>query len=348
MLRKMHFLERKRFIFPTVLVLLIGVPLLFLAIFFARFLSSSHLSFSEVWQKLNLARKETRLLPADRINFLILGLDQRNDQLEHTLLTDAIIFASFDLKKSKAQMISLPRDLWISPLKTKINALYYYGQQSIVGDGLNYVTGEISLVLGQPLHYTLILDYNDLGYLVDAVGGIDVFLEESFSDKKYPNPAYIEATSSGEPQYKTVTFNAGLNHLNGERTLEFVRSRSSANLEEGTDLARSSRQVDVFRAFLVKLKSRQVLLSPRKLGSLYRFWREKIKTNLTDEDLLAILLKVFPIRKIEISQVGIPITLESTGAILAHPPIKKYGQWVFAPQAGNWSELQKFVQDSLR
>ena len=66
----------------------------------------------------------------DKINFLVLGLDERNDALEKTTTTDTIIFASLSLKDFKLNLIPTPRDLWFYEKETKINGLYPMSTES--------------------------------------------------------------------------------------------------------------------------------------------------------------------------------------------------------------------------
>lgn len=329
------------------LLALTAATLLAAALLYVRaVLNHSRLTYQEVRQKVTLAKQKQARLP-DRINFLILGLDRRDDELEHTLLTDTIIFASLNTENAQVTLLSIPRDLWLDHLKTKINAVYYYGEIDKNTTGPELLVAELTTILNQPINFWLVLDYQNLTQLVDRLGGVDVYLENGFTDHEYPNPAYVEATDSGEPQYLTIAFAAGLNRLDGERALEFVRSRSSPDLKQGNDLARSARQLQLVKGMLAKIKDRRVMLNPEKLGNLYRFWREKISTNFTDADILAILMEIFPRRSIALNQSSIPATYETEGAILVHPRIAKYGQWVWETQTGDWSELQEFVKTNL-
>ena len=63
-----------------------------------------------------------------RTNFLILGIRGENPS-EVADLTDTIILASYSHQQEQLTLLSIPRDLWVNSLKTKINAVYHYGQQ---------------------------------------------------------------------------------------------------------------------------------------------------------------------------------------------------------------------------
>ena len=59
-----------------------------------------------------------------KINFIVLGLDKRDDALEKTQTTDTIMFVSLNLENQKINIISLPRDLWFYDINSKINEIY--------------------------------------------------------------------------------------------------------------------------------------------------------------------------------------------------------------------------------
>lgn len=336
-----------------IVLTLAGILVILGTTYFQRFATAAQLSLNEVRQMIARAESKKDSFSNRKINLLLIGLDRRDDKLEHTLLTDSLIFASLDTGKASLTLIPIPRDLWISSLKTKVNALYYYGEISQDTTGPAYLENQLGQIISQKTDYWLLLNYQDLTGLVDALGGVDVQIGQGFEDQEYPNPAY-QGESPDIPQYITVSFSPGLNHLDGARVLEFVRSRSSSNSDEGNDLARSSRQVLLFKEMVAKIKSRQVLLDPQRLGLLYRFWKDKIQSNLTDEDLLAILIQMVSQKKadlqkgIKLSQVEIPATYEQTGAILVHPPTTKYGQWVWEPESGNWDDLQNFIKNAIQ
>lgn len=325
-------------------ILLVGSYLLG-NIYFSYFFSSANLQAPSLWQTVKSAYLQSRILP-EKVNFLILGLDQRADNLEQTLLTDSMIFTSFDLKNKTITAISIPRDLWYQSLQTKINALYFYGEEREKGKGMEFVSRELSQMIGQKIDYALLINYSDLVSFVDNLGGVDVSIAKGFTDEKYPNPEFFTSSASIS-SYITISFKQGLNHLNGERALQFVRSRNSLDPEEGGDLERSSRQIMLLNGVFKRLTSSQIILNPKLLGFTYRFWQEKIQKNMTDSDLLAILFKTMPRFNLKINQIKIPATYEQTGAILVHPPVYKYGQWVWETEGGDFIKLQQFINESV-
>lgn len=338
--------------FATLILILVVISVVFTVAFFKSFFEAAGTNPREIKQKIELALGRKDEFKEKRVNFLILSLDKRNDRLESTLLTDTIIFASLNTKTGRMTLIPIPRDLWIDSLKTKVNSIYFYGEENGANTGETtgpeFLVQELEKITGQPINYWLVMDYPNLASLVNSIGGIDVKVDKGFVDNEFPNPEFV-ASVSGAPQYITVKFEDGVNHLDGEKALQFVRSRKSEDLESGTDTARSDRQLVLFQALMAKVRSKNVITDPKKLGALYRFWHEKVNTNLKDEDLLAVVFGNKDTLKsgVIIGTVGIPNTLSAKGEILVHPPTQKYAQWVFEPRDPTWKELKDFVTKSL-
>ncbi|MBI4130090.1 LCP family protein [Candidatus Roizmanbacteria bacterium] len=348
--------EEKKSVFPVRrIVLFLGCVIIGFVVlcvilanqYLSAFSVSSGLSFNQLWALVTTTRNQQDHFNNKKLTFLILGLDKRNDEFEKTLLTDTIILASLNTDSGQLTMIPIPRDLWIPELHTKVNALYFYGEDRAGTTGPVFTAGEISRITGVPIDYYVVLNYQQLPELIDAVNGIEVTVEQSFTDDQFPNPRYIqEASESGEPIYISVSFHAGKQWMSGERALNYVRSRHSES-EEGSDLARSRRQTAVVQALLSRLKQRETLLSPDTLGNVYQFWRNRIETNLADAEAGTLGLVTYN-KQLSFSSVAIPtVSSQNQPALLLHPPTATYGQWVWEPRDKSWEELQTFIQNNL-
>lgn len=329
------------------LFLVLTVLFCLAAIYLRGFMAASQLSWKQVKQKVVTGWQTRKNYLSTPTNLLLLGLDQRHDRLENTMLVDTIILASLNPQTSKLTLIPIPRDLWIDPLKTKINAIYYYGEINESSNGPDFLIDQLTQITGQSIDYWLLMNYEDLVELVNVLGPLEVHLDQGLEDNQYPNPAHVEGEED-QPLYTTVRFPQGTNFLDGNLALQFVRSRKSTNLEQGNDLARSARQMKLFKALITRIKSRQVILNSQRLGKLYQLWREKVKTNLKDENLVALVFAILPKRDLQLTSVGIPASYEGEETILINPPLDKYGQWVWEPRAGDWSELQDFIERAIK
>lgn len=355
MLRKLA----KKIALGTLIALFICLLLFLTAFsFFLRsFSSSANLSFNQIYQKIVAGKKLSKNFTSKKVNFLILGLDsgqqeRGRQEAESGMLTDTIILLSCDTGKKTIKFFALPRDLWVDSLKTKINALYYYGEIDETTTGEKYARETISKIVGLPIDYYLLIDFSSLKEIVDILGGLEINVPETFDDYKFPKP-HSEKITNGSPSalFEHVHFDKGLQTMDGERVLKYVRSRQSENLSIGTDLARSQRQQQVIQALISKLTNPQLVEKPKTLGELYSFWKNEVKINFTDEELIAIGLNLVPgLPKFE--TINLPISNEATtSAILYHPPNWQQwqfnGQWVYIPNDPTWYQLQQFVRKQL-
>jgi len=275
---------------------------------------------------------EIKTVFPDSFNFLVLGLDNRDGS--DTLLTDTIMAGFYHLNSEvglpvqagKLIFLSLPRDLWIGSLKTKINALYYY-------DGTSLVKEEVEKIVGEEISYSIILDLASVSEIVDLVGGIEIDVDQVFDDYDYPKD-----DGSGETVH--IRFNKGKQTMTGERVLQYIRSRKSSDITEGTDKARARRQQKVVLAILKRISQFRLIANPKTTGRLYRFWQERINTDLP----LALLLKlggVYAQGKINFEFFSLP------DEFLFVPSIRKHGLWVLEPKGGGWGQIREWVKEMI-
>jgi len=274
----------------------------------------------------------------NRVNFLLLGSGGANQAASD--LTDSLLFASVNLKDGETVLLSIPRDIWVESLKAKINTAYHYGEEKKKGGGLILAKAAVSEVLGQPTHYTILIDFQGFIKAVDLVGGVDIEVERSFDDYKYPIPGMEEAEPE-ELRYEHLHFKAGFQHMDGERALKYVRSRHAEG-EEGTDFARSKRQQKLLLAFKNKVFSIKTLFNPKKIKELAAIFGDSIDTDIKEgeyPEFLKLALK-FDQNKLK------TVLLDEN--LLYNPPQSEYdGQWVLIPKSGNWQETQEYVRKLL-
>lgn len=279
-------------------------------------------------------------------NILFLGIDRIGQNRSNSLLTDTIIIVNVN-QSGEITLLPIPRDLWIDSLKTKINALYYYGEKSDEITGEELVKNTLEDLMGVEVHHTLLLDLNSVEKIVDAVGGIEVEVMESFVDDQYPRDDVPPDAMPVSSRYKTISFSKGKQTLNGSRSLEYIRSRKSENENENTDEARSERQEKVINALINKIASKETLQNASSLGNLYALWHQEIQTSLSDEDIISYASKLYP-KQIVLKTVTIPIRSADEMGVLFNPPIKKYNQWVYEPVDSTWEEFKTFINESFK
>jgi len=289
---------------------------------------------SQVWRGLRRPYKQRYL------TFLILGLDKRPDN--PTLLTDTILMVTLDTTKGNYLLFSLPRDLWIEDLRTKINALYYYGRERDKNDPTKLVRKRLEKLTGQRIDNTIVLTMENVRDLIDILGGVNVYVERSFSDHQFPR-------DDGSYGVKTISFKKGWQSFNGQRALEFLRSRKSNNPLEGNDEARQARQQKVILALKTKLlKSPRLFLNPDKIGSLYAFFEQKML--IAPRIDLGTIVSWWPWawRFLKGQEIGAEVPWKGKDAILQPGYDRYYGSWILKPRNGDWQPLHDFFQNEIK
>lgn len=315
--------------------------------------------FQYFFQK-EIALKKTE----DRVNVLFLGVG--GGKHDGPLLADTIIYASINPKLQKATLISIPRDLWVPDLKAKINTAYAFGQTRKKDGGLLLTKKVVEKIFNQPVDYILRIDFNGFVKAIDMISGIDVAVKRSFEDLEYPISGKEidtcgftglefekKATSSAifeafPCRYEHLTFQQGLQHMDGEKALKFVRSRHARGIE-GTDFARSQRQEVVIEAFKEKVFSVNTLLNPGRLINLYDVFQDSLHTNIQSHEYDDFIKLARKMKDAEINNVVFfytDIYAKELGIFINPPESEKYrNQWVLIPRLGNgnFSEIQKYV-----
>lgn len=348
---------------------LIAIVLLFLFVgLFGRLIVEaikwSPVFFQYFFQK-EIALKKTE----DRVNVLFLGIG--GGKHDGPLLTDTIIYASIDPKLRSITLISIPRDLWLPDLKAKINTAYAFGQEKKKDGGLLLTKAVVEKIFNQPVNYVLRIDFNGFVKAIDMVGGIDVNIEKGFEDLEYPisgketdtcgflgeefeKRATQSAIFEAFPcRYEQIYFQKGLQHMDGEKALKFVRSRHAKGTE-GTDFARSRRQEIIIKAFKDKVFSLNTLLNPGRLMSLYNVFQDSVHTNIQQSEYDDFVKLAVKMKDAKINSVVFFYTdsySEKQGIFINPLTSEEYeNQWVLIPRlgAGNFSEIQKYVECEIK
>ena len=274
-----------------------------------------------------------------RTNFLILGKAGAGHDAPD--LTDTIIFASVSQGKPSTVLVSLPRDIWVPAIRAKLNSAYYWGKQRAEAGGLVLAKSEVEAIVGQPVHYGIVIDFSAFKQIIDVIGGIDVDVDRAFVDNKYPIVGRENDECGGDREFKcryqTVSFSAGTQKMDGETALKFVRSRNAEG-EEGTDIARAARQQKIIVALKNKILSPAVIFSPKKLLGVWKEVKDSVESDI-DPSAAAILARRILASRNEVRQ------LVLSEEFLANPQVSpRYdNQYVFLPKEGNWSKVHEWI-----
>jgi anionic cell wall polymer biosynthesis LytR-Cps2A-Psr (LCP) family protein len=123
-------------------------------------------------------------------------------------------------------------------------------------------------------------DFTGLSDIVDAVGGINVDVQQGLEDPEYPcaNNQYAVCGLDIKP---------GEQHMDGAVALEYVRCRKGTC---GNDFGRAARQQQVLNLVRNKVLTWQVLLDPMKLQKIASAVRNNVTTDLGSVQLAELAL----------------------------------------------------------
>ncbi len=283
-----------------------------------------------------------------RVNFVLLG--SGGEGHDGPDLTDTIIFISTKVETGETTLISIPRDMWIPSLRAKINSAYYYGfAKQATSGGMLLAKSAISESINQPVHFAVKLDFSTFSKFIDAMGGIDITVDQAFDDYKYPIPGKENEICSPADEeflcrYEHIRFESGPQHMDGDTALKFVRSRHSENLDEGTDFSRSRRQTKVISAIKAKLTSIENLKNTGLYKQLYDIVLTGVVTDITPEYYSTLFQLGLKVRKHPLAT----YTLSSPDQLENPPSSSKYDyQWVLIPKKNDSSALFEYVTGLL-
>lgn len=215
--------------------------------------------------------------PVERLTVLLVGFDNTTER-ERSELTDTVILASLDRVAGTASLLGLPRDLSDFPLpggavyRQKLNSLYaeiranpgrFGGTADEEPEAV--LAGVVGDLVDIPIAHWATIDMDGFAGMVDALGGVDVYVEDPICDSGYHQLGLrgFEAAS-------------GWWHMTGPQALGLARVRHDAG---GSDFQRMRRQ----QALLVAIRDAIVAAGADgdPLGWLERV--PAIRTNLPPE-----------------------------------------------------------------
>ena len=279
-----------------------------------------------------------------RTNILILGKGGKGHDAPD--LTDTIIFVSISHLKPEVKLISLPRDIWITELRSKLNSIYYWGNQKKEGGGTVLAKSVVEQISGEKMQYGVVIDFSAFKEIIDVLGGVSVEVEREFTDEKYPIVGREDDECEGDLEFKcrfeTIHFEKGLQLMDGETALKYVRSRNAEG-DEGTDFARNNRQQKIISAISQKILSSKVLMSPKTLLRLLEIAEDSLETDIDDSAGAILARRIFSARN-GLNSFVLP------EEFLVNPPIsQKYDNlYVFIPKEGNWSAINLWFNCKIR
>jgi polyisoprenyl-teichoic acid--peptidoglycan teichoic acid transferase len=315
-----------------------------------------------------------------RTNVLLLGMRGENIP-GGGLLADTIMVVSIVPAESKIAMISIPRDLYVTVPGTsdrqKINAVHHYGEQKGKGQGLEDMKTSVGEVLGIPIHYAVSINFEGFKQLIDAVGGVEITLDQPFEEAMQFNEPHVCDSFFTVPTgkydnkihkiYDSVTgaykrsrivksyplctapkdtlecggdfkLPAGKQTLNGSQSLCYVRSRVTTS-----DFERAKRQQMMLQLLKSKLLSAGTLTDFGKINDILDSLGDNVRSDMEAWEMA----KFFDLYKASGDYQNYQRVLEnSEEGLLYNPPMNdKTIGYILLPIGDNYDKIHAMAQD---
>jgi len=159
-----------------------------------------------------------------RTNIVLLGIDERSQDGSALGRSDTNIIISIVPLRPTVNMLSIPRDLWVTIPgvgENRINTAHFYAEIEQPDSGPQATLETVRLNFGLTIPYFARVRFDSFQYIVEAMGGVTVDLDR-------PMGGYA----------------AGQHNLNGQQALAFARDRAGADdffrMEQGQFLLKAA------------------------------------------------------------------------------------------------------------
>ncbi|MDO4812954.1 MAG: LCP family protein [Eubacteriales bacterium] len=187
--------------------------------------------------------------------------------------TDTMLLASYDVTNQKATVMSIPRDTMVNvPWDIKrINSVYNYNGQGSKGIAALYK--EISQLVGFEPDYQVIVEWDAVGEIVEAMGGIYFEVPRNMN---YDDP-YQDLHIHQEKGYRL---------LSGSDVMQVLRYRHDNDMRYGYadgDLGRIKTQQALLKAMITQLLQ---IKNVTKIGDFAKAVKNNVESDLSFNEML--------------------------------------------------------------
>lgn len=267
----------------------------------------------------------------DSQNILLLGSDTRSGTVKDVrsgARSDVIQLVHVSAGQKSVQIIHFPRDLYVSIPghgKNKINAAFAYGGPALLAQTLSKLLG------GVTINRYAIIDFKGFADLTDDLGGVDVYVAQSFDEKGYGS------------------FKKGYNKMDGDQALGFVRERHQ--LREG-DIDRGRNQQAWISAVVHKTLSAGTLFNPVKLTNTVKDLTKytQVDADTSAGDIRSLALSLRNLRSGDITYYTAPFSgfgnnkVAGSIDVVNEPQMKKLGQAIYHDKMSDYANGKNSIQ----
>lgn len=208
----------------------------------------------------------------DYYTILVFGADETSG------LTDTMMVVSYDVTNQKASVMSIPRDTLINTAATgisnkQINSVYKRNGSG--EEGIAALKNEVSDLVGFVPDYYVKIDWELVGQMVDAIGGV-----------WFDIPYHLDYDDPYQDLY--IHFEPGYQYLSGEDAMKVVRWRKNNSWSQyageggGSDINRLNMQHEFLKAVLGQTLQ---LKNVTKIGELAELFGQNVESDLSIENL---------------------------------------------------------------
>ena len=256
-----------------VLVLLLLAGGLFIGAKFGK-LNTKSLDTSNIIINPGVSSKDGSSNLSGYRNIALFGVDSRTGDLESGTNSDTIMIASINNDTKEIKLVSVYRDTYLA------TTLGYYTKATEVygAGGAQAAVNMLNKNLDLDIVDYVTVDFNAVAAAVDAVGGIDLTIEED--EVGFLNDYLVETSQVlGIDSYENIP-DPGTYHVDGLHALAYCRIRYT----DGNDFKRTERQRTVLMKVMEAAKSAGILQLNALIDELFPM----VYTSLSATEILGL------------------------------------------------------------
>lgn len=193
-------------------------------------------------------------------NIFISGIDSYG-AIESVARSDVNILATINPKTHQVLLTAIPRDYYVELADTgSYDKLTHAGIY-----GIDKSVRTVEILLDTEINYYVKVNFSSLTSIVDALGGVEVYSEYSFTG------------------WDGGIFQEGYNRVNGTQALDFVRTRKTV---PGGDRTRGVNQEALISAMIEKACSKEILT---RYSAVLNSLEGSFQTNMSTDEITKLI-----------------------------------------------------------
>lgn len=228
------------------------------------------------------------------LNYLLIGSDLRADNPDAGQRSDSIVIVQVDRTMTRAQLISIPRDLMVDIPKfpradfggseDKINSAFSYGGGG--SGGVQLLSATLHRLTGVTFDGAAVIDFGGFKQVIDQLGGIKLCVD-------------TEVTSI----HTGYVFRPGCHQMTGAQALDYSRQRYG--LPDG-DYDRQRHQQQLIKAIFNRAIDRGITHNPFVLDQFIRAVGQSLTVDTGEASLTDLLLALRGLRPDRLTGIRVP------------------------------------------